>query len=132
MRGICERVASGLGAVAVVWLLSAAAPVRAQIPFLDPATEHTQFLNHIELALQVEKMIKQIEYLKQQLWTQIDMFEDMKRNSLRILDFDWGHAADELKKIHDIFEQSRALAYTMKDLEKEFRDRYKDYAEYSR
>lgn len=125
-----KQVAGLMGVAGMVLCLAIATPAKAQI-FPDLASEHTQVLNHIELVVQVKKLVDQLDMMKKQLWTQIDMLSDLNVNSYLVYDFEWGRVTEELKKLHELFEHSRALVYTARDLEQEFRTRYKSYKEWS-
>jgi len=87
------------------------------------ATEFTQILNHLELIAMVAKQAEEIA-------NELKMLEDMARNTLTLPEAIWGHTVDTLMRLAAVVRQGQALAYTMSNLDQEFRSRFHDYGAY--
>jgi P-type conjugative transfer protein TrbJ len=87
------------------------------------ATEFTQILNNIELVKMVAQEAQEIE-------NQLKMLEDMVRNTLALPEAVWGNTLGALMRLADVVRQGQALAYSLSNLDQEFRNRFKDYPSY--
>lgn len=84
------------------------------------ATEWTQILNNVEL---VASYIKHAEQLIQQ----IKMVEDMALNTARLPSQIFAPIAADLAGLHRIVQGGRSLAYSMGNLDSEFRRRFQGW-----
>jgi P-type conjugative transfer protein TrbJ len=87
------------------------------------ATEVTQLLNNAEL---IEMVAQQAEEIANQL----RMIEDMVRNTLALPNHVWGDTLGRLARLAQVVRDGQALAYSLSNLDQEFRNRYKDYSFY--
>ena len=85
------------------------------------ATEFTQILNHGQLIMQ---------YIRQgeQLANEIKMYEDMLRNVKQLPGQTYGPISADINSLASIVQGGMALAYSMANLDGQFRVRYPGYA----
>jgi P-type conjugative transfer protein TrbJ len=87
------------------------------------ATEVTQLLNNAEL---IEMVAQQAEEIANQL----KMLDDMIRNTLALPHQVWGDTLGRLARLAQVVRDGQALAYSLSNLDQEFRTRYKGYEHY--
>jgi P-type conjugative transfer protein TrbJ len=85
------------------------------------ATEFTQLLNHGQLLIQ---------YIRQgeQLAEAFKQTADMVRHSLRFNDLTFGNVMEDIDRLAGVVQGGMALAYSMANLDGEFRARFRGYA----
>src|SRR5436305_1635733 len=106
--------------VAVVATIVSAVPAAAGI-VLNLSTETTQLLNYGQLLAQY---IRQGEQLAQQ----IRQLEEMVRNGRGLPNQIFGSVMGDLNQLATIVQGGQALAYSMANLDSEFRSRFPGYA----
>jgi len=84
------------------------------------ATEWTQILNQVQL---VTSYIRQGQELRQKIL----MVLDMAKNTLQLPFQIFGPILAEIGALHNVVQQGRALAYSMANLDVEFRRRFQGY-----
>ncbi len=84
------------------------------------ATEWTQLLNHAQL---IDSYIRQGEELRQQ----IQMVLDMAKNSLELPSQVFGPIMQDIDRLAGIVQGGRSLAYSMANLDAEFRSRFQGW-----
>lgn len=84
------------------------------------ATEWTQLLNHVQL---VDSYIRQGEELRQQ----IQMVLDMAKNTLELPSQVFGPIMDDINQLAGVVQGGRSLAYSMANLDAEFRSRFQGW-----
>jgi type IV secretion system protein TrbJ len=89
------------------------------------ATEWTQLLNHVQL---VSSYLRQGEQLEKE----IQMVLDMTKNSAVLPSQVFGPIASDLAQLANIVQGGRALAYSMANLDAEFRTRFQGWGYSSR
>ncbi len=91
------------------------------------ATEPTQILNNIQLVMQYAKQLQQyatqLQQYRQQVVDSIEMF----RNGRAFMTHIFGPVAQDLQGIANIVQEGRALAYSMRNLDRQFRNTFKGY-----
>jgi type IV secretion system protein TrbJ len=105
--------------IAMVVVLLGAALAQAGV-IANMATETTQILNHAELLAQY---IRQGEQLRQQIL----QLEEMIRNGKALPNQVFGPVMSDLTQLAAIVQGGRALAYSMANLDGEFRSRFPGY-----
>jgi len=66
----------------------------------------------------------------QQLTTVIDQYKDMLLQGAALTDSRFDSLKDTLRDLKSVYDESKALAHSVKDIEKEFRNTYQGYEEY--
>jgi P-type conjugative transfer protein TrbJ len=84
------------------------------------ATEWTQILNKIQL---VQGYIRQGQELRQKIL----MVLDMAKNTMQLPFQIFGPILAEIGALHNVVREGRALAYSMANLDAEFRNRFRGY-----
>jgi P-type conjugative transfer protein TrbJ len=87
-------------------------------------TEWTQLLNKAMMA-------KQLATQAQQLQNQISQYQNMVQNTNGVSQHLWGNAMGDLQKLGNLYQQSKALAYSAGNLDSQFAQRYQGYRTYS-
>lgn len=84
------------------------------------ATEVTQLLNHAQLVMQ---------YIRQgeQLANEINMYADMVKNSRTLSVHNFGAIMNDINALANIVQGGRALAYSLGNLDQQFRQTYPGY-----
>src|SRR5215469_1964041 len=84
------------------------------------ATEVTQLLNHAQLIMQ---------YIRQgeQLANEINMYADMVKNSRTLSAHNFGAIMNDINALANIVQGGRALAYSLGNLDQQFRQTYPGY-----
>lgn len=106
-------------ALVALWAGCLPAPVEAGIVG-NLATETTQLMNNAQL---IAQYIRQGEQLRQAIL----MYADMVRNSGRVPEEVFGPIMADLNQLAAIVQGGRALAYSMANLDGEFRARFRGY-----
>jgi P-type conjugative transfer protein TrbJ len=75
-------------------------------------------------------MLKQLATQAQQLKAQLNQYQNMVMNTKGVSNQLWGNALGDLQKVNSIIQQSRALAYSAKNLDTQFAQRYQGYNGY--
>ena len=75
-------------------------------------------------------MVQQLATQAEQLKTQIGQFENMVTNTKSVTQNLWGNTMADLQRVNSLFQQSKALAYTISNLDSQFAQRYKGYTGY--
>ena len=75
-------------------------------------------------------MLKQLSTQAQQLQAQLNQYQNMVTNTKGISNQLWGNALGDLQKVNSLIQQSRALAYSAKNLDTQFAQRYQGYKNY--
>jgi P-type conjugative transfer protein TrbJ len=88
------------------------------------ATEFTQIANNLQLVQQYAQMLRSYIRQGQELQQAILEYGESVRNSTRLPGQLFGPIEGELRALADIVRQGRALAYSMANLDAEFRGRY--------
>jgi P-type conjugative transfer protein TrbJ len=91
------------------------------------ALESTQILNHIELVLQYKEMVVQTSQQLQQLQQIINQYKNMVQNTLNLPLTVWADVTGQLNSLAGLVRQGEALAYSLSNLDEEFRNRFKGY-----
>jgi P-type conjugative transfer protein TrbJ len=94
------------------------------------ALESTQILNHIELVLQYKEMVVQTSQQLQQLQQIINQYKNMVQNTLNLPLTVWADVTGQLNSLAGLVRQGEALAYSLSNLDEEFRNRFKGYNHY--
>ncbi len=94
------------------------------------ALETTQILNHIELVLQYNEMVVQTSQQLQQLQQIINQYKNMVQNTLNLPQTVWADVTGQLNSLAGLVRQGEALAYSLSNLDEEFRNRFKGYNYY--
>ena len=87
------------------------------------ALESTQLSNHAELVTQVSQLAEQIEH-------QLNMLDNLHRNTLNIKNPLWGTVESDLAQLAAIVRQGQALAYSLSNLHAAFLQRFDPYQHY--
>jgi P-type conjugative transfer protein TrbJ len=112
---ITRRAAIGVVGLWLMGLRSARAGVLGGL-----ATEWTQLANHLQL---VNAYIRQGEQLKQEIL----MVLDMAKNTATLPAQVFGPVASDIAQLASIVQGGRALAYSMANLDAEFRSRFRGW-----
>lgn len=107
-----------LTALALVLVVHQPRPAHAGI--IGFATEWTQLSNNLQLVISYIR-------LGEQLAQQILMYEDMVRNSTVLPGQIFGPIQSDINQLAAIVRAGRALAYSMGNLDAEFRNRFRGY-----
>lgn len=94
------------------------------------ALESTQILNHIELVVQYHEMVVQTSQQLQQLQQIINQYKNMVQNTLNLPLTVWADVTGQLNSLAGLVRQGEALAYSLSNLDEEFRNRFKGYNYY--
>jgi type IV secretion system protein TrbJ len=86
-------------------------------------SEVTQVLNKLT-------MLKQLATQAQQLQTQIGQYQNMLTNTKSVTQNLWGNTMADLQRVNTLFQQSKALAYTVSNLDSQFAQRYGGFNSY--
>lgn len=84
------------------------------------ATEWTQLANNLQL---INTYIRQSEQLRQEIL----MVMDMARNTAQVPFQTFGSIMNDIAALHSIVQNGRALAYSMANLDSEFRTRFRGW-----
>ena len=76
-------------------------------------------------------MLKQLSTQAQQLQAQLNQYQNMVTNTKGISNQLWGNALGDLQKVNSLIQQSRALAYSAKNIDTQFAQRYQGYKNYA-
>lgn len=76
-------------------------------------------------------MAKQYGLQTQQLATQLKQWQDMVNNSVRLTDSQWASVSRDINRFRDVYRQTRSLAGDVKDLDRQFKNTFKDYKSFS-
>lgn len=95
-------------------------PTPAHATLGDYAREWTQILNKIQL---LQSYIRQGQELRQKILMVLDMAKNTAQLPMQI----FGPIAAEIAGLHTIVQQGRALAYSMANLDTEFRNRFRGW-----
>jgi type IV secretion system protein TrbJ len=76
-------------------------------------------------------MLKQLATQAQQLQAQVNQYQDMVLNTKGVSNQLWGNALGDLQKVNSLIQQSRALAYSARNLDGQFAQRYQGYKHYA-
>jgi P-type conjugative transfer protein TrbJ len=106
--------------ITVVVILAIGGP-RIWAVVANVATETTQLLNHVELVLQY---IREGELLTQEIL----QLQEMLRNGKALPSQVFGNVMSDLSQLGAIVQGGSALAYSMANLDAEFRSRFPGYA----
>jgi P-type conjugative transfer protein TrbJ len=94
------------------------------------ATEPTQIMNNIELGginlAEIDQLATQI----QQLTTQIQQYETMLKNLVSMPFVEWGAVLDCFNSIKDLAKTAQGFAYTLGNLDEEFKAAHPDFESY--
>jgi P-type conjugative transfer protein TrbJ len=104
----------------ITWIFESSSPAHAQF-FGFGATELTQLLNHAEL---VNQYIRQGLQLQEALKQTADMIENSKLFPSQV----FGPIMSDMNALSDIVQDGQALAYSLGNLDAEFRNRFRGYA----
>lgn len=88
------------------------------------ATEHTQILNKIQLILQYGKQIEMIT-------NQLKAYQNMLDNTQILSNQQWTDANSQIIQLGNLVRQGNSLAFTMSNLDAEFRRRFEGYDVYT-
>jgi type IV secretion system protein TrbJ len=114
-------------AVAAPVALSVPGRVFAASACVNCATEWTQILNNVELVAayirQGQQYAQQILQYVQQLRDSVEMF----RNGRAFLSHIFGPIMQELQQLANVVQQGRGLAYSMSNLDQQFRNTFRGY-----
>ena len=98
------------------------------------ATELTQIANSAELgaiirneAQQVSNQITQINRQIQEYQQLVNQYNNMLTNTLQLPSHIWGQAETALQNLANVVQTGEALAYSMTNLDTEFRNKYQSY-----
>nr|AAP82053.1 putative mating pair formation protein [Stenotrophomonas maltophilia] len=70
---------------------------------------------------------KSFQAQSQQLSTQLRQYEDMARNSGRLSESQWASVTGDMKKLRNVYNKTKALAYQAQDFDKQFKGTFRDY-----
>lgn len=114
-----QRVLSGT--LAYVLLLGSVTPRPAEAGIIGGfATEWTQIANNVQL---ITTYIRQGEELRQKILMVADMAKQATELPMQI----FGPIMAEISNLHSVVQNGRALAYSMANLDAEFRNRFTGY-----
>lgn len=98
------------------------------------ATELTQLANNSELvaiigkeAEQISNQLTQINNQIQQYNQLVNQYNNMLTNTLQLPNHIWGQAESALQNLANVAQTGEALAYSMTNLDAEFRNKYQSY-----
>ena len=101
------------------------------------ATEWTQLANNAQLlnlleksGVQVENQVKQISQLAEQIQNQLRIYENMLQNTARLPQHIWGKIEADLKRLQQVVEGGRGIAFSMGNADDILRQRFASYAEF--
>lgn len=114
---------AGLGAGSFV-----APSAQAQLITNDPIATMQIMLSEIKRAADAAK---QYSSMAQQLKTQIDQYQDMARNSKKLTESQWYTVSRDIRRLKDVYSQTKALAYDAQQFDKRFKSTFKDYKTFS-
>lgn len=102
--------------------------VRAQFVVADPLHTFQTILSEVKRG-----MDSAIDYANQarQLQSQIQQYENMVKNSEGLTDLQWIGVSQDIDRLTDLYQDSRSLASSMRDLDKQFGDSYGGYDRYT-
>lgn len=137
MQGISKRRLSPLEAVvlvSVLTLVGGAGPcVRSAqaIPVVCTNCSQwvTQILEYGKAVLEYSKQLEQYATQLRQYQTQVEQFRNALQNSVRLDQFHLDRALTTVRGIEDVLRQGRNVSYAMRDLERNFRGRYRYFAD---
>lgn len=95
------------------------------------ATEWTQILNNIQLGSQYAKQLQQYATQIQELQTAVNQYQNMLKNTLSLPSEMHRAATADLQKLADLYRDSKALAYSMGNLDAQFKQSYKPFGDYA-
>lgn len=95
------------------------------------ATEWTQILNNIQLVTQYQKQVQQYATQIQELQTAVNQYQNMLKNTLSLPSEIHRAATQDLQKLADLYRDSKALAYSMSNLDAQFKQSYKPFGDYA-
>lgn len=95
------------------------------LPVPINATEMTQIMNNIELA-----MVNAAEL--QQIHAQFQQLSHIVQQGSRLGPHMWGNTMSQLQQLAKIAREGQAMAYSMSQIDSEFRNRFKGYNNYSK
>lgn len=91
--------------------------------FFFGATEWTQIANNIQLAgLQYKELV--------QIYYQLRQLSNMTINGWRVPYQTWGNTQTQLMQLARIVREGQALAYSAANIDREFRNKFKNYDDY--
>jgi P-type conjugative transfer protein TrbJ len=122
MSIFCKRlelaaVAAAIGAAAAVPGPAAAQVGGGVVYCTNCGEEYTQWLNHLQLASQLEKQAAQLEIAI--------------RNAAALSNFTTGAGFSDLRAVTAILKQAKALSYASSGLDAKFSKKFKDYSAYA-
>jgi type IV secretion system protein TrbJ len=88
------------------------------------ATEITQLANNAELITQVSQQAQQLEH-------ELQMINDMARNTLNISAPVWSHAMDDLSALFNVVQQGKSLAFSAADIGQRFSRLFPRFSPYT-
>ena len=106
--------------VLVICVVLGGTPPRVEAIVPVPATEFTQILNRIELALQYGKQV-------QMLQNDMLRYSDMLKHGKPLPTQSFGTVTQDLQQLARIVQNGQALAYSMANLDVQFRNTFKGY-----
>ena len=107
-------------ACTITALLLAAPTGRAGSVATGPASELTQILNNVQLVHQYAQQV-------QQYATQLQQYQNMITNTINIPAQVWGQVQADLNGIANVARQGQALAYSMANIDTQFKATFKGY-----
>jgi type IV secretion system protein TrbJ len=100
------------------------------------ATEFTQILNNLELVgisaksvEQVSNQLTQIDQLAQQIRNQIQIYENMRQNTLKLPDYEWGQLERDFAQLQQMVRQGQGIAFSMAGLDQVLQQRFPSFAQ---
>jgi len=87
------------------------------------SSEVTQILTKATLA-------QQLLTQAQQLQTQLSQLQNMVTNTKSLNQNLWGNVVSDLQQVNNLFQQSKALGYTVSNLDAQFAQRYSGFTSY--
>ena len=105
-------------ALIVCFVLGGTPRVEAILPI--PATEFTQLLNHVELVLQYGEQVQMVR-------NDLLRYSDMLKHGTILTNQVFGPVTQDLQKLAQIVQGGQALAYSMANLDVQFRNTFKGY-----
>lgn len=127
-----NKLLKSAASVIVFAVASAAAPAQAQfgsgvVVCANCVNEAAQTARDaLELAKMADSYLKQIE----QYALQIQQYQNMLKNTDLLSGTAFGDALADIRKVQNIIQQTKGLAYTAKDLDAQFRARYGSFKSY--
>ncbi len=105
----------------VMCLLFAGMPTRVEAggPF---ATEITQILNHVELVLQYAQQVQMVR-------NDLQRYADMLKHGTPLSNQVFGPVTQDLQQLAQVVQGGQALAYSMANLDVQFRNTFKGYGQ---